>query len=71
MGGMFGGGPSLPEPKPAPVLPDPKELERKAREEIAAKRRRGRAGLIATSPRGLLDAAQAPTPFDDYQSLIS
>jgi len=64
MGGFFGG--SAPAPAPAPVYtppavtpPDPDAEVRKQREEIMARNRRGRAGMVATSERGVLDPVAA------------
>jgi hypothetical protein len=48
---------SAPKPQPLPPpppLPDPAEDERRRRREALERRRRGRAGTIATSARGLL-----------------
>lgn len=53
MGGMFDA-PKAPEPAPLPPEPEPEEDERKARLEAIKRRRRGRAGMIETSPRGIL-----------------
>jgi hypothetical protein len=56
MGGFF-------SPPSAPVLPPPPppvdtgEEERKRRVEAIERRRRGRAGTVATSERGVLDGA--------------
>jgi len=53
MGGFF----SAPKPPPIPTpppLPDPEEEDRKRRIDSLERRRRGRAGTIATSARGLL-----------------
>ncbi len=54
MGGLF----SAPSPAPLPPPPsppaDPAEDERKRRLEAIDRRRRGRAGTIATSERGVL-----------------
>lgn len=70
MGGFFGGGSSAPTyvapvpapaPAPAPVAVengDPDAEARKQREDAMARNRRGRAGMVATSERGVL--AQAP-----------
>jgi len=43
--------PSLPSPAPEPDL---KEVERQSRLDALARKRRGLAGTITTSPRGLL-----------------
>jgi len=50
MGGIFSA------PKPPPPAPETtaEDDERKRRLEAIARKRRGRLGLIATSPRGLL-----------------
>lgn len=56
MGAIFGGVPKPPPPPPPPPAPpDPEVEERKRRLEALERRRRGRAGMIATSERGLLD----------------
>lgn len=57
MGALFSS-PSPPPPPPAPVIhtPDPVDEERKARLKALERRRRGRAGLVATSEKGLDDA---------------
>ncbi len=55
MGGFFSAPkPPPPPPPPPPPLPDPAEDEKKRRLEILDRQRRGRAGTIATSARGLL-----------------
>ena len=55
MGGIFSS-PSPPPPDPAPPpAPDPEDESRKRRLENLERQRRGRAGLITTSARGLLD----------------
>ncbi|MGB0670900.1 MAG: hypothetical protein ACPGNT_05345 [Rhodospirillales bacterium] len=63
MGGFFSSPapaplPPLPQPEPEPA-PDPAaeaaEAERQARIDNLERRRRGRAGTITTSDRGLLD----------------
>jgi len=43
--------PSLPIPAPEP---DPEEVDRKKRLDALARKRRGLAGTVTTSPRGLL-----------------
>jgi len=50
MGGMF----SAPPPPPPPPLPEPAEDPAVARRTLAGRRRRGRAGTIVTSDRGIL-----------------
>ena len=56
--GSFLGAPKPPPPPPPPApLPDPADAERKLRLENLERRRRGRAGMIATSNRGLLSEA--------------
>ncbi len=48
-----------PKPKPLPALPrmaDPEAEERRLRIESLIRRRRGRAGTILTSPRGLFQS---------------
>lgn len=59
MGALFSP-PKAPPPPPMPVIetPDPEAERRKARLEALARRRRGRAGTIATSTRGILKPAQ-------------
>ncbi len=54
MGSLFSS-PSPPPPPPAPVIhtPEPADEDRKARLKALERRRRGRAGLIATSDRGV------------------
>ena len=62
MGGLFSN-PSPPPPPPLPVIDDDED-ETKRRLEALARRRRGRAGTIATSARGtrslLASGATAP-----------
>jgi len=53
MGGIFSSPSPPPMPTPAP-LPDPAIAEEKARLESMDRRRRGRAGTITTTDRGLL-----------------
>jgi len=55
MGGIFSA-PKPPPPPPPPPAPETtaEDDERKRRLEAIARKRRGRLGLIATSPRGLL-----------------
>lgn len=53
MGGFFSA-PKPPPPPPPLPLPDTEEEDRKRRVEAIERRRRGRAGTIATSARGLL-----------------
>ncbi len=53
MGGLFSA-PPPPAPLSLPAAPDPAIEARKKRLEEIERRRRGRAGTIATSPRGLL-----------------
>lgn len=62
MGGFFSS-PSSPPPPPPPPAPvaNPEDEARKQRLEAIARNRRGRQGLIATSERGLLDAAGQST----------
>jgi len=64
MGSLFSG-PSAPPPPPTPAIevPDPDAEARRARLEGIKRRRRGRAGLIRTSPRGLL--GQSPPGTTD------
>jgi len=64
MGGFFGGGSSAPTytaPTPTPAVvetADPDAEARKQREDAMARNRRGRAGMVTTSERGVL----APAP---------
>lgn len=53
MGGFFSAPSSPPSPPPLPVV-DPAAEERARRLEAIDRRRRGRAGTIATSERGVL-----------------
>jgi len=53
MGAIFSSPKPPPIPEPPP-LPDPDAQDRERRLEALERRRRGRTGLIATSPRGLL-----------------
>lgn len=58
MGGLF----SSPSPQPVVTYPDPnaaaEEAAREARLAAIDRRRRGRAGTVATSERGLLASAE-------------
>jgi len=53
MGSIFSA-PKPPAPVIAPPLPDPEDEERERRLKALERRRRGRVGLITTSPRGVL-----------------
>jgi len=53
MGGIFSGPSAPPPPAPAPVV-DISAVEQKARLEAMDRQRRGRAGTILTTDRGLL-----------------
>lgn len=53
MGGLFSA-PKPPAPPPPPPEPDPEEDDRKARLEAIDRRRRGRAGTIETSSKGVM-----------------
>ncbi len=53
MGGLFSA-PSPPPPPPLPTADDSAAQEDERRREAIARKRRGRRGTIATSPRGLL-----------------
>lgn len=53
MGGIFSAPTPPPMPAPEP-LPDPAIEEKKLRVEAMDRRRRGRAGTITTSDRGIL-----------------
>jgi len=58
MGGFFAS-PSVPAPPPPPPPPPPVDPDKEAREariKAMIRRRRGRAGLVATGPRGVLVA---------------
>jgi len=55
MGSLFSS-PKPPTPPEPPPLPDPEVKDRERRLEALERRRRGRIGLITTSPRGLLAA---------------
>ena len=58
MGGFFSA-PSIPAPPPLPPLPEPVDTDKEAREariKALIRRRRGRAGLVATGDRGVLQA---------------
>lgn len=55
MGGFFGGS-SPPTYVPVTTTDDAEEEARKQRLEAMARNRRGRAGMIATSDRGVLSA---------------
>lgn len=60
MGGFFGGSAPAPVYTPPTVsTTDPDAEARKQREEIMARNRRGRAGMVATSERGVLDPVAA------------
>lgn len=54
MGGFFSA-PSAPPLSPPPPATDPAEDERERRLEAIERRRRGRAGTIVTSERGVLE----------------
>jgi hypothetical protein len=58
MGSLFSGPKSPPPPPPLPVLetPDPEVEKRKSRVDAIERRRKGRAGTIRTSPRGILNS---------------
>lgn len=58
MGGFFST-PAPPPPPPPPPTPDPEEEERKRRLQMIERRRRGRAGTIATSDRGFLSPVKS------------
>lgn len=55
MGGFFGGSAPAPVYTPPASTTDPEEEARKQREEAMARNRRGRAGMVTTSERGVLD----------------
>jgi len=54
MGGLFSAPSPPPLPPPPEPAPDPAVAEEKRRREAIDRKRRGRRGLITTSPRGLL-----------------
>lgn len=56
MGGLFGSA-STPSPPPPEPVDDTAAKERQERIEALVRRRRGREATVATSPRGLLAAA--------------
>lgn len=66
MGGIFSTPKLPPAPPPPPPEPDPEDSERQRRVERLDRLRRGRAGLITTSRRGLLD-----TRTDDARDAAS
>ncbi len=55
MGGFFGGSAPAPVYTPPVSTTDPEAEARKQREEAMARNRRGRAGMVTTSERGVLD----------------
>jgi len=57
MGGIFSAPKAPPPPPLPPPQPDPAIEERARRLETIERRRRGRAGTIETSERGVLSAA--------------
>lgn len=57
MGGLFGSAPPPPPPLPPQPTDDAAAKERQERIDALLRRRRGREATIATSPRGLLAAA--------------
>jgi hypothetical protein len=59
MGGIFSSPKLPPEPAPPPPPPDPEDEERERRLERLERLRRGRAGLITTSRRGLLEESSS------------
>lgn len=62
MGGFFSA-PSIappPAPAPLPAAADPEEDARKQRLDAIARNRRGRAGTVQTSHRGVLDPVAGP-----------
>ena len=56
MGGFFASPPVSAPPPPTPPPVDPDKDAREARIKAMIRRRRGRAGLVATGPRGVLVA---------------
>ena len=70
MGGFFGSSAPAPAPYVPPVAAtDPEAEARKQREEIMARNRRGRAGMVATSERGVLDPV-APAAAKPGKTLL-
>jgi len=61
MGSLFSAPKAPPPPPPLPTEADGDEDERKRRLEVLERKRRGRTGLIATTPRGLLSDTGHPT----------
>ncbi len=60
MGAFFSApAPAAPPPPPPPPPPSGIDDEAKLREDLVARNRRGRAGLIATSARGVLSQGSA------------
>lgn len=59
MGGFFGGSSVPSYTPPAVETVDADEEARKQREDAMARNRRGRAGMVATSDRGVLSQAPA------------
>lgn len=55
MGGFFSPKTPAPAPAPPPAAEDPDAKDRERRLEALERRRRGRAGLVRTSERGLLN----------------
>ncbi len=60
MGGFLSPGSPAPPPPPPELGHDPEEAERLRRRNRLARRLRGRAGLITTSRRGVLNDETAP-----------
>lgn len=54
MGGFFGGSPSVPSVPVVDTSADAEEEARKHRLDAMARSRRGRAGMVTTSDRGVL-----------------
>ncbi|MBC7908763.1 MAG: hypothetical protein H7Y60_18710 [Rhodospirillaceae bacterium] len=72
MGGFFSSpsAPSAPSaPPPLPAAPDPEIEARKLRLENIARNRRGRAGMVVTSERGVLEPI-APAATGAGKSLL-
>ncbi|MDX9863104.1 MAG: hypothetical protein RBS99_19520 [Rhodospirillales bacterium] len=57
MGGLFGSVPAPPPPPPPEPVDDTAARQRRERIEALVRRRRGREATVATSSRGLLEAA--------------
>ena len=71
MGSLFSSpAPPPPPPPPPPTVDTHEEDERQRRLELLDRRRRGRAGTVLTSTRGLLAPGAAATPVVGGKSLL-